>query len=197
MIIESLKNMFLTNVYLLLRNLAFLKSSLGSTETHLLNEVQFIEANVPNYEARSTEIKALSAEKKVKYHNDGEEKLSQCLPLLDKKKSALSIIQTEINQRLKLHNMPLAYHNGFFQLSADPVIEAHVASPFWALVSNSKYKNVETDILQAIDLYDTGGRDPAFYAAKALESMIKIICNEKNLITGKEKRSGRFYISPQ
>ena len=162
------------------------------TETHLLNEVQFIEANVPKYEARSTEIKALSAEKKVKYHNDGEEKLSQCLPLLDKKKSALSIIQTEINQRLKLHNMPLAYHNGFFQLSADPVIEAHVASPFWALLSNSKYKNVETDILQAIDLYDTGGRDPAFYAAKALESMIKIICNEKNLITGKEKGAADF-----
>lgn len=36
------------------------------TETHLLNEVQFIEANVPKYEARSTEIKALSAEKKSK-----------------------------------------------------------------------------------------------------------------------------------
>jgi hypothetical protein len=40
---------------------------------------------------------------------------------------------------------------------------------------------------EAIDLRDTGGRDPSFYAAKALESAIKIICTIKGWETGNEK----------
>jgi hypothetical protein len=45
---------------------------------------------------------------------------------------------------------------------------------------------------EAIDLRDTGGRDPAFYAVRSLESTIKIISGEKQLTTGKEKGAHNY-----
>jgi len=57
---------------------------------------------------------------------------------------------------------------------------------------------------EALDRRDNGGRDPALYAAKALESAIKVITSNGGWNTGKEKgahnykdsllseRSGRF-----
>jgi len=45
---------------------------------------------------------------------------------------------------------------------------------------------------EAIDLRDTGGRDPAFYSAKALESTIKIISDDKGWSTGKERGAHNF-----
>ena len=39
---------------------------------------------------------------------------------------------------------------------------------------------------------DSGGRDPAFYAAKALESAIKIISNDRGWTHGGEKGAHNF-----
>jgi len=61
-----------------------------------------------------------------------------------------------------------------------------------ALVAHPKWKNVDHDMKEAIDLRDTKGRDPELYAAKALESTIKIISDEKQLTTGNEKGAHNF-----
>ena len=98
----------------------------------------------------------------------------------------------ELNERFKQAGMPLNYHNGFIQITADEQIQVEIEEPFWSLVSDAKYKNVSTDVAEAIDRRDTGGRDPSFYAAKSLESAIKIICEDKGWVTGTEKGVADF-----
>lgn len=93
----------------------------------------------------------------------------------------------ELNQRFKQAGMPLHYHNGFIQIAQDEQVQAQIEQPFWNLVSDPEWKNVSIDMAEAIDLRDTGGRDPSFYAAKALESTIKIICTIKGWEKGNEK----------
>lgn len=98
----------------------------------------------------------------------------------------------ELNERFRQAGTPLHYHNGFIQITADMQIGKQVEEPFWALVADPKWMNVDTDMKEAIDRRDTGGRDPAFYASKALESTIKIICAEKKWTTGKEKGASDY-----
>lgn len=93
----------------------------------------------------------------------------------------------ELNTRLRQARYVLNYHNGYIQISKDEKIETEIESPFWALVIDPKWKNVETDMAEAIDRRDTGGRDPAWYAARALESTIKVISGEKGWTHGGEK----------
>jgi hypothetical protein len=45
---------------------------------------------------------------------------------------------------------------------------------------------------EALDRRDTGGRDPALYAEKALESTLKIISSEKGWTLGTEKGAHSF-----
>lgn len=175
-----------------LEKLSFFEILYRDTETHLLKEIDFLETAIPKYKTSAIEIKERCDVEGVKYHNTGQEKLKDARPQLEAKKIALKLLNTEINQRLKQHNISLTYHNGYFQKSTDSVIEQHIEAPFWDLISNSKYKNVELDMLQSIDIYDSGGRDSAFYAAKALESLIKIICDEKGFTTGDEKGAASY-----
>lgn len=98
----------------------------------------------------------------------------------------------ELNERLKQAGMPLQYHNGYLQITQDEQFQEQVEEPFWRLVKNVQWKNVSIDMAEAIDRRDTGGRDPSFYAAKALESTIKIICDLKNWTTGQEKGASDF-----
>jgi len=93
----------------------------------------------------------------------------------------------ELNARFRQANCQLHYHNGFIQISEDQTVAQEIETPFWKLVAEPKWHNVDHDMKEAIDLRDTGGRDPAFYAARSLESTIKIISGEKQLTTGKEK----------
>lgn len=93
----------------------------------------------------------------------------------------------ELNVRLRRAGTRLNYHNGFIQIAEDPLIEQQVETPFWSLVKDPKWTNVDTDMKEAIDRRDSGGRDPAFYAAKALESTIKIISGEKGWTHGGER----------
>lgn len=98
----------------------------------------------------------------------------------------------ELNARFRQAGCNLHYHNGFIQVASDPMVAQEVETPFWQLVANPKWKNVDHDIKEAIDLRDTHGRDPAFYAARALESTIKIISDEKHLSTGKERGAHNY-----
>lgn len=110
----------------------------------------------------------------------------------------------ELNTRFQQAGYKLNYHNGYVQRSADEQVESQIETPFWALVADPKWRNVKTDMATAIDARDTGGRDPAWHAAKALESTIKIISDDNGWTHGKEngphnyienlasKKNGRF-----
>lgn len=93
----------------------------------------------------------------------------------------------ELNERFRRAGAPLRYHNGFIQLSLDEAAEEQIGKPFWASILGEEWQNVRHDMSEAIDLRDTDGRDPAFYAARALESTIKILCDKFGWTTGKEK----------
>lgn len=99
---------------------------------------------------------------------------------------------TELNARFRQASCKLHYHNGFIQISEDQTVAQEIETPFWKVVAEPKWGNVDHDMKQAIDLRDTGGRDPARYAAHALESAIKIISDEKQLTTGNEKGAANF-----
>lgn len=98
----------------------------------------------------------------------------------------------ELNERLKQAGIPIHYHNGYLQITQDELVQQRIEQPFWYLVKDQKWKNVSTDMATAIDLRDTGGRDPSFYAAKALESTIKIISDDKGWTRGTEKGVGGY-----
>ncbi len=93
----------------------------------------------------------------------------------------------ELNERLRRANYKLNYHNGFIQISEDELVEDQIEKGFWSITKDPLWKNVDIDMKEAIDLRDSGGRDPAFYAARALESAIKIISDQKGWTHGGEK----------
>lgn len=98
----------------------------------------------------------------------------------------------ELNERFRQAGMPLHYHNGYIQIASDPLTLAQIDQPFWDVVKSSKWENVSKDMATAIDLRDSGGRDPVWYAGRALESTIKIVCDDKGWTTGSEKGASDF-----
>lgn len=93
----------------------------------------------------------------------------------------------ELNARFRQAGYPLNYHNGFIQISTDALVQEQIESPFWSLVADPTWVNVDLDMKEALDLRDSDGRDPAFYAARALESTIKIISDQKGWTRGSER----------
>ena len=93
----------------------------------------------------------------------------------------------EFNTRARQADYPLHYHNGFVQISNSELIISEIEQPFWDVVSDPTWKNVDTDMKEALDRRDAGQRDPAFYAARALECTIKIISDQKGWTHGGEK----------
>jgi hypothetical protein len=93
----------------------------------------------------------------------------------------------EFNERLRQSGCGLHYHNGFIQRSVDDLGQSQIETPFWALVSEELWKNVDLDMKEAIDRRDNNARDPAWYAARSLESTIKIASDEKGWTHGSEK----------
>jgi hypothetical protein len=98
----------------------------------------------------------------------------------------------ELNLRLREARIPLHYNNGLFQLSSDDLSESKIREPFWNILKEPKWVNVEIDIKEAIDRRDHRGRDAAFYALKALESAIKIISDEKGWSRGTERGAANY-----
>jgi AbiJ N-terminal domain 4 len=98
----------------------------------------------------------------------------------------------ELNERFRRAKAPLTYHNGFIQFAKDEVIEKHIAKPFWELVADPIWKNVDTDMKESLDRRDSNDKAPAFFAAKALESAIKIVSETKGWTKGTEKGASQF-----
>lgn len=98
----------------------------------------------------------------------------------------------ELNARFEQAGYPLNYHNGFIQISSDALLKQQVETPFWSIVSGPMWKNVDLDMKEALDRRDNGSRDSAFFAARALESTIKIISDVKGWTQGGEKGASSY-----
>jgi hypothetical protein len=98
----------------------------------------------------------------------------------------------ELNTRFRQAGYPLNYHNGFIQVLTDDLVQTQIENPFWSLVSDPIWTNVDLDMKEALDLRDSDGRDPAFYAARALESAIKIISDRNHWTQGREKGAHNY-----
>ena len=98
----------------------------------------------------------------------------------------------ELNERLKRAGTQLNYHNGFIQVTTDPLVGEQIERVFWEAVADPLWKNVDIDMKEALDRRDTNERDPAFYAARALESTIKIISDQKGWTHGSEKGAHNY-----
>jgi len=98
----------------------------------------------------------------------------------------------ELNERFCRAGTQLNYHNGFIQVAADELVEHQIERPFWAAVGDPIWKNVDTDMKEALDRRDGGQKDPVFYAARALESTIKIISEQKGWTHGREKGAHNY-----
>jgi hypothetical protein len=98
----------------------------------------------------------------------------------------------ELNARFRQAATSLNYHNGFIQRSSDALATEMIERPFWALVADPKWKNVDMDMKEAFDRRDSGDRDPAFPAARALESTVKIISDEKGWTHGNERGAHNY-----
>jgi len=98
----------------------------------------------------------------------------------------------ELNERLRRAGCNLNYHNCFIQISDDELVEEQIEKEFWNITKDPLWKNVDIDMKEAIDLRDNNGRDPSLYAAKALESTIKIISDEKKWTHGSEKGAHNY-----
>lgn len=98
----------------------------------------------------------------------------------------------ELNERFRRSRVKLHYHNGFIQISGDEAVMRQIEQPFWMLVGDPMWQSVDHDMKEAIDLRDSGGRDPALFAAKALESTIKIISDIKGWTRGSEKGAANY-----
>lgn len=85
----------------------------------------------------------------------------------------------ELNTRFNQAQCDLHYHNGFIQRAEDEFVSEHVEVPFWNLVADPKWKNVDIDMKKSLDSLDSDTGDPAFYAIRALESTLKIVSDEQ------------------
>jgi hypothetical protein len=94
---------------------------------------------------------------------------------------------SELNERFRRAGTQLNYHNGFIQVATDPLVQSQIEKAFWETVADPMWKNVDIDMKEALDRRDANDRDPAFYAARALESAIKIISDQKGWTHGGEK----------
>lgn len=98
----------------------------------------------------------------------------------------------ELNDRMRSLGLGFHYHNGFIQKASADTTQRVVDEPFWALVSGPRWRNVDSDMKEAIDRRDQNKPDAPFYALKALESTLKIISDAKGLSSGKETGAAAF-----
>lgn len=112
------------------------------------------------------------------------EEIDHRIPSLQK---TLSSAIDELNYRLGKAGLELRYHNTKLQLADEGPAAAEIEEPFWRLFADRKWNSAVKDFQEAIDRRDNNGRDPTAVALQGLESIVKIICNEKGRATGKER----------
>ena len=78
----------------------------------------------------------------------------------------------ELNERLRQAKMPLTFHSNLIQVSDDALIEEELERPFWNIVVDPKWSNVDLQMKEALDYRDRGERNAVSSAMNALESAI-------------------------
>lgn len=99
----------------------------------------------------------------------------------------------ELNARFRAAGIELHYHSGHIQIQGRDLVATQVHEPFWDILRDQRWQNVQIDLKEAIDRRDTGGRDAALYAMKALESAIRIISDSRK-VTRSSERGAADYI---
>jgi hypothetical protein len=169
------------------------KAVLGSPDEHIKERLSLIELGFRNCEG---EINAMNARPIIGGVRPGLRAIGD--PKEDARKwreaktAAFRACVEELNARFRQAGYPLNYHNGFIQFLTDDIVQRQIETPFWALVSDPNWRNVDLDMKEALDLRDSDGRDPAFYAARALESTIKIVSDRKGWTHGSEKGAHNY-----
>ena len=116
----------------------------------------------------------------------------------------LNGLDKALTEMLQGQSLRLVIRDGRFEPSEGPALEQAVHDPFWDLIADARWDNVRVDMKQSLSLRDSGGPNPALYAARALESTLKIIASDNGWLTGRERgaanvidtlvsaRNGRF-----
>ena len=112
--------------------------------------------------------------------------------LVERSSQSFAAAIEEINARFRQADLPFHYHNGLIQLTDDELIDEQLSEPFWDVVGDSKWKNVDEGVKASIDKRDSGDGQAAFDALKALESAIKIISDDKGFSSGQEKGAANY-----
>lgn len=98
----------------------------------------------------------------------------------------------ELNDRFRTAKLPVQYHNGMIQRVDDQLTSMQIEVPFWALVADPAWRNVDNDIKEAIDRRDAGKPDACFHAMKALESAIRVVSDQLGRTRGMEKGAAEY-----
>ena len=106
--------------------------------------------------------------------------------------SAMADAVRELNNRFRQAGVPLHFHNGLIQFAQDDLTEDRNTGPCWTLLRDAKWSNADRELKEAFDRSDNGRADAAFYSAKALESVIKIISDERGWTTGSERGAANY-----
>lgn len=106
--------------------------------------------------------------------------------------SAVARAVDELNSGFRHARVGLYYHNGILQFARDELTETRTAGPCWALLHDPKWANVDRELKEAIEHADGQRKEAAFHVAKALESTIKIISDEKGWSTGRERGAANY-----
>jgi hypothetical protein len=91
----------------------------------------------------------------------------------------LNSLAREINDRFKEFGLAVHYHSGIIQLQDDAIVETQISEPFWPLLRDSKWKNVDDEMKMAIHERDNGIKNVHTNAFNALESTMNVIEHAK------------------
>lgn len=111
---------------------------------------------------------------------------------IEKQRVVFDAATHELNERFRQAKIPLVYRSDLIQVSDDALLEAQVERPFWSIVTQPQWSNVDTLVKEAIDKRDRGERDAVTPAMQALESVIKIISGSKGWDTGNERGAANY-----
>ena len=64
----------------------------------------------------------------------------------DLRKDSFRNATQELNHRMNEARIPFHYHNRIFQYGTDHVTESQVYEPFWTIVKDEKWQNIDIDI---------------------------------------------------
>lgn len=103
-----------------------------------------------------------------------------------------SAIEERICSFLKNSSLKLTYRNLLFRPIDDERVADEIHEPFWIIVEDVIWKNVRLDMEEAFKQRNAGGPNAAFYAARALESTIKIVSDYNGWTKGREKGASNY-----